>query len=161
MLSNQAKGMHIICSSTDANFSVCGSPQSLHQPAWEVLLKKPDWLRRAGSSPHDVPRRCLSCFHYFPVLLQVPSLAEEGPACCYICDLADTPGRFHPEKAASLGVPKGPLFGRLKGGHAVQLPNGNTVQPEEVHSFFALQFTSCFSQYWDFPYDIVAKNRLG
>ena len=65
-------------------------------------------------------------------LLQAPILAEEGSACCYICQLSDTPGRFLPDKAAALGVPKGPLFGRLKGGQAVQLPNGTEVQPADV-----------------------------
>ena len=69
-------------------------------------------------------------------LLQVPPVASEGAACCYICDLADTPGRFHPEKAAALGVPKGPMFGRLKGGQAVVLPNGETIQPADVRLFW-------------------------
>ncbi len=63
---------------------------------------------------------------------QAPPLAEAGPAACYICQLAAIPGRFLPEKAAALGVPKGPLFGRLKAGNAVNLPSGQTVQPDEV-----------------------------
>ena len=70
--------------------------------------------------------------------MQVPPLASEGSACCYICDLADTPGRFHPAKAAALGVPKGPMFGRLKAGQAVELPDGKTVQPAEVCCFVIL-----------------------
>ena len=65
-------------------------------------------------------------------VLQAMILAEEGHACCYICQLSDTPGRLLPGKAAALGVPKGPLFGRLKGGQAVQLPNGTQVQPADV-----------------------------
>jgi ribonuclease Z len=44
----------------------------------------------------------------------------------------ERPGRFHPEKAASLGVPKGPLFGALQHGRAVTLPDGRVVRPEEV-----------------------------
>lgn len=39
-----------------------------------------------------------------------------------LCFLFTTPpiqGRFQPEKAAELGVPKGPLFARLKAGHSV------------------------------------------
>jgi len=59
---------------------------------------------------------------------------QRGPAACYICQLASTPGKFLPEKAVKLGVPKGPLFGQLKAGNAVQLSNGRTVQPEEVLS---------------------------
>jgi len=42
------------------------------------------------------------------------------------------PGRFHPEKAAALGVPKGPLFGALQRGSPVTLPDGRAVRPEEV-----------------------------
>jgi ribonuclease Z len=44
----------------------------------------------------------------------------------------ERPGRFHPEKAAALGVPKGPLFGALQHGRAVTLPDGRVVRPEEV-----------------------------
>jgi ribonuclease Z len=44
----------------------------------------------------------------------------------------DRPGRFHPEKAEALGVPKGPLFGALQRGSAVTLPDGRTVRPDEV-----------------------------
>ncbi|KAK9908066.1 hypothetical protein WJX75_002371 [Coccomyxa subellipsoidea] len=61
-----------------------------------------------------------------------PPVAEQGAAACYICQLAATPGRFLPEKAVALGVPKGPLFGRLKGGNAVQTADGHTVEPAEV-----------------------------
>ncbi len=42
------------------------------------------------------------------------------------------PGRFHPEKAAALGVPKGPLFGALQHGREVTLADGRVVRPEEV-----------------------------
>jgi ribonuclease Z len=42
------------------------------------------------------------------------------------------PGRFHPEKARSLGVPKGRLWGELQHGRAVKLPDGRAVEPAEV-----------------------------
>jgi ribonuclease Z len=42
------------------------------------------------------------------------------------------PGRFHPEKAVALGVPKGPLFGALQRGRAVTLEGGRVVRPDEV-----------------------------
>ena len=42
------------------------------------------------------------------------------------------PGRFHPEKAEALGVPEGPLWGKLQRGRNVKLPNGRTVKPEDV-----------------------------
>ena len=42
------------------------------------------------------------------------------------------PGRFHPEKASALGVPKGPLFGALQHGREVTLEGGRVVRPAEV-----------------------------
>lgn len=42
------------------------------------------------------------------------------------------PGRFHPERAAALGVPTGPLFGALQRGRPVTLPDGRTVRAEDV-----------------------------
>jgi ribonuclease Z len=42
------------------------------------------------------------------------------------------PGRFHPDRAAALGVAEGPLFGALQQGKAVTLPDGRVVKPLEV-----------------------------
>jgi ribonuclease Z len=44
----------------------------------------------------------------------------------------DRPGRFHPERAAALGVPHGPAFGELQRGRAVTLPGGGRVEPAQV-----------------------------
>ena len=44
----------------------------------------------------------------------------------------DRPGRFHPERAAALGIGEGPMFGALQRGKAVTLPDGRVVQPGEV-----------------------------
>lgn len=41
-------------------------------------------------------------------------------------------GEFFPEKAISLGVKPGPLFGRLQNGETLTLDNGNIVRPEMV-----------------------------
>jgi ribonuclease Z len=42
------------------------------------------------------------------------------------------PGRFDVDKALKLGIPQGPLFGRLQAGETVGLPQGGTVAPEQV-----------------------------
>lgn len=41
-------------------------------------------------------------------------------------------GRFDPERAHALGVPEGPLFGKLHRGETVRLPDGASVSPREI-----------------------------
>jgi ribonuclease Z len=42
------------------------------------------------------------------------------------------PGAFHPERAAELGVPRGPLWSVLQGGESVTLEDGRVVASSEV-----------------------------
>lgn len=42
------------------------------------------------------------------------------------------PGRFFPEKAVELGVPEGPLFGKLQRGKNITLPDGREITPQMV-----------------------------
>jgi ribonuclease Z len=44
----------------------------------------------------------------------------------------DRPGRFDLDAARELGVPPGPLFGRLQQGESVELEDGRTVAPDQV-----------------------------
>ena len=41
-------------------------------------------------------------------------------------------GRFDVERAVALGIPEGPMFGRLQGGYEVQLANGRIINPSDV-----------------------------
>ena len=44
------------------------------------------------------------------------------------------PGKFYPEKAEQLGIPKGPLFGKLQRGETLTLPDGREITPAMVMS---------------------------
>ena len=50
----------------------------------------------------------------------------------YVYIEADRPGRFDPERARALGIPEGPLFGRLQRGESVILPDRRLVESAEV-----------------------------
>ena len=44
----------------------------------------------------------------------------------------DRLGRFNPDLARSLGIPEGPLWGRLHRGETIQLPDGGSVSPDQL-----------------------------
>ncbi len=50
----------------------------------------------------------------------------------YVLQENPRPGKFDRPKAIELGVPVGPLFGRLQRGQAVDLPDGRTISPDDV-----------------------------
>ncbi len=53
------------------------------------------------------------------------------PAISYCIEERQRPGRFDKEKALALGIPTGPLFGKLQDGHTVTV-NGRTFTPDLV-----------------------------
>ena len=59
-------------------------------------------------------------------------LRHSKPCLGYSLVESDRPGEFHPERAAELGVPRGPLWGRLQAGTAVTLHDGRVVEPAQV-----------------------------
>jgi ribonuclease Z len=60
------------------------------------------------------------------------SLRHTKPCFGYTMEEEKRPGEFHPEKAAALGVPRGPLWSALQGGETVQAADGREVRPDEV-----------------------------
>lgn len=58
---------------------------------------------------------------------------DHGPPCYGFALVEDPrPGRFDVEAAERLGVPEGPLYGKLQSGEPVETPDGVTVRPEQV-----------------------------
>ena len=54
------------------------------------------------------------------------------PSLAYALTEKPRPGKFHQEKAKSLGVPKGPLWSKLQHGSAVKFSDGRIVKPKDV-----------------------------
>lgn len=59
-------------------------------------------------------------------------LKHRIPAYGYRVTEKDRPGRFEVERAAALGIPAGPLYGRLKRGEQVTLDDGRTINGAEL-----------------------------
>ncbi|MCH5295996.1 MAG: ribonuclease Z [Treponema sp.] len=50
----------------------------------------------------------------------------------YTLEELDRPGEFNPLEAERLGVPRGPMWGRLQHGESVTLDGGRVVSPDQV-----------------------------
>jgi len=59
-------------------------------------------------------------------------LRHTKPCVGYAFEEDSRPGAFHPEKAESLGVPRGPLWSRLQSGESVKAADGSEVHPAQV-----------------------------
>jgi ribonuclease Z len=60
------------------------------------------------------------------------TLKHRIPAFGYRVEEKDRPGRFNLEKATELGIPSGPIYGKLKRGETVTLPDGRQIQGSEL-----------------------------
>lgn len=59
-------------------------------------------------------------------------LNHTKPCLGYVMQEKDRPGEFHPEKAQELGIPVGPLWGKLQRGETVTLSDGRVVSSADV-----------------------------
>lgn len=80
---------------------------------------------------HEIEKAGVVC-HEEEYVVEAVRSKHPVPSFAYAYVEKPRPGRFHPEKAASVGVPEGPLWGRLQRGQDVRMPSGRVVSPEEV-----------------------------
>lgn len=59
-------------------------------------------------------------------------LKHRIPAFGYRVSEKDRPGRFKVEKAQALGIPSGPIYGKLKRGETVTLPDGRRIRGTDL-----------------------------
>jgi ribonuclease Z len=59
-------------------------------------------------------------------------LSHTKPCYGYTLEEEMRPGEFHPEKAQSLKIPVGKLWGKLQDGETVELEDGRIIQPSDV-----------------------------
>ena len=64
----------------------------------------------------------------------IPYAVEHGGATAMGFAIAEKPrlGRFNPDLARSMGIPEGPLWGRIHKGQEITLPDGRVVHPSEL-----------------------------
>ena len=64
----------------------------------------------------------------------VPFAVEHGPGPAFGYALVedDRKGRFDPDHARAMGIPEGPLWGRIHRGEPVTLDDGRVIQPSEL-----------------------------
>ena len=59
-------------------------------------------------------------------------LKHTAPCLGYRLEEHPRPGKFNPAKAKELGVPPGPLWGKLQRGETIKLENGATISADQV-----------------------------
>ncbi len=65
-------------------------------------------------------------------IVECAALEHRVPAFGYAVTEKPQPGRFDAEEATRLGIPTGPLYGRLKKGETVTLPDGRRIEGQTL-----------------------------
>jgi ribonuclease BN (tRNA processing enzyme) len=60
------------------------------------------------------------------------SLDKKYYGISYVCQTPTLPGKFDVQRAATLNIPKGPMYAQLKNGKSVTLANGDIILPDQV-----------------------------
>ncbi|AEC01771.1 ribonuclease Z [Parasphaerochaeta coccoides] len=75
------------------------------------------------------PGRIFETDEYF---VEAFELNHTKPCLGYSFIEKERPGEFNPEAAATLGIPRGPLWGQLQKGNTVTLEDGREIHPDAV-----------------------------
>jgi ribonuclease Z len=103
-------------------------------PGGEELLRKAVGLELEELAfPVEIrPLAAGQAVRHSDYVIAAYAVSHPGGANGYVLREDDRPGRFFPERAQALGVPEGPLFGRLQRGEPVRLEDGRQVRPHQV-----------------------------
>jgi ribonuclease Z len=66
------------------------------------------------------------------VVIRWAPMNHTVPCLGYRLEERERPGKFNPERALALGVPKGSLWGKLQHGGTITLEGGGIVRPDQV-----------------------------
>ncbi len=97
----------------------------------------------------ETSRQVLDMYINYPIIIKeitAPCVVHEGKdfyirafplshtkTCVgYTLEELDRPGEFNPEKAKELGVPMGPMWGKLQRGEEVTSESGKIIRPQDV-----------------------------
>jgi ribonuclease Z len=80
---------------------------------------------------HEVAQAGLICNEPEYIVAATPS-NHSVTSFSYAFQEKPRPGRFHPEKATQLKVPKGEAWSKLQHGSELTLPDGRVIKPEDV-----------------------------
>ena len=97
----------------------------------------------------ETSRQVLDMYINYPIIIKeitAPCVVHEGKdfyirafplshtkTCVgYTLEELDRPGEFNPQKAESLGIPRGPLWGKLQKGEEVTSADGKIIKPSDV-----------------------------
>ena len=97
----------------------------------------------------ETSRQVLDMYINYPIIIKeitAPCVVHEGKdfyirafplshtkTCVgYTLEELDRPGEFNPQKAEELGIPRGPLWGKLQRGEEVTSADGKIIKPSDV-----------------------------
>jgi ribonuclease Z len=111
------------------------TPLELYGPA-PFVHRLSEWVRLGGAElSFEVNCRALDdgeSIQRRGYRVRAVRVDHRGPALGYVVEEPARPGVFDLGKARALGIPEGPLYGKLQAGESIGLPDGRQVGSSEV-----------------------------